>query len=309
LPLSILAVLLLDSAAEAKPQFGGLVQKLTNFVTGSKCNKDEILDIFGRGPGRACAILFDEEDCVGDFEVVGTGKRDLDELDDDAESVLVRPGCVFVGRDRSGISAGLFGQGGTVEVQNIEGETYRRSQPRLKNLKGKDDLEEDISAVECNCEPPRKAPSRIAGALAGSVVGAAGRVGSGNAAGTKACKEAFASGDSADCILWDDEDCQVEDWDKPVTLTRGQSRAFTFSILEPLRSFRYRNTIESVSVRAGCRLEVYDDANYGKDDSGFGDQYTFEASPTAHLHVTLDESDILAVRALDDDINSARCIC
>ena len=65
--------------------------------------------------------------------------------------------------------------------------------------------------------------------------------------------------------------------------------------------YSFKNTIESVSVRAGCTLEVYDDSDFSDD------AHAFEAPPTADLHHTLDRS--FRTRSLDDDIESLRCWC
>ena len=55
-------------------------------------------------PRGKCALLFDEEDCEGwEFEVP-VGYTELDRFSvrgpkkNDAESVLVRPGCKFIGK-------------------------------------------------------------------------------------------------------------------------------------------------------------------------------------------------------------------
>jgi len=277
-----------------------------------RCNSH--IDKFNRGgSGRACAILFDEDNCDGEFEVVPEGYTELNnDLEDDAESVLVRPGCVLVGYDDGKSSfGGIFGKDDTVSIPNIDGGPFNRNEPLLKNLDGDDELEEDIEAVECECIRPKK-PKTKKGGISGFVdklIGGGGRSPQGNAADKEECKRAFTSGNSADCIVYDDEDCEVEDWNEPVFLTRGQERAFKFSITSPLRSLSYRDTIESVSVRAGCRLEVYDDSAFGADDKGSDDQYVFRAPANANLHVTLDESSEPVVRDLDDDINSLRCVC
>ena len=158
--------------------------------------------------------------------------------------------------------------------------------------------------MECACKktrqrkPPR---SSLAGILTGKT--------SGNSADKPECQAAFRSGSAADCIVYDDEDCEVEDWSQPIVLTRGQSRAFKFDVANPFDSLKFRDTIESVSVRRGCRLEVFDDSSFGADDQGDDDMYVFRAPANSDLHVTLDESPISTVRDLDDDINSIRCSC
>ncbi len=92
---------------------------------------------------------------------------------------------------------------------------------------------------------------------------------------------------------------QVEDWDLPLYLAAGEARSF--SLLQSLRNFQFKNTIESVSVRAGCSLEAFDDSDFTDDGQ------TFTAPPDKDLHITLDRSFVTS--DLDDDIESVRCYC
>ena len=46
----------------------------------------------------------------------------------------------------------------------------------------------------------------------------------------------------------------MDDWDAPLFLRAGESRSF--SILQGISNLKYKNAIESVSVKAGCVLEV-----------------------------------------------------
>ncbi len=50
----------------------------------------------------------------------------------------------------------------------------------------------------------------------------------------KNCFKSF-PGDSA-CIVYDDEDCQVEDWEHPLFFADGESKSF--SILKSARNFQ-----------------------------------------------------------------------
>ncbi len=85
-----------------------------------------------------------------------------------------------------------------------------------------------------------------------------------------------------DCMVFDDEDCEVDDWDAPLNYTgRRVSRQNgnlgllsekSFSLTKGLGNFKYKNTIESVAVRRGCQLEVFDDSG---NPFHFGQSKTF----------------------------------
>ena len=104
---------------------------------------------------------------------------------------------------------------------------------------------------------------------------------------------------NADCIVYDDEDCGLEHWSNPIGLLSGESRSF--SLFKSLTNYRYKNTIESISVRSGCTLEAFDDSDFTDDGQ------MFTAPDDADLHITLDRS--LFTWSLDDDIESIRCYC
>lgn len=118
-----------------------------------KCN--DFIGLFDRpndsGMKMTCAILFDEENCDDEdgFQEVPVGFTKLDgqgllgtgsSMDDDAESVMVRPGCTFTGYDKKDKS-------GRKIVINNSG----KKEPKVKNLDGDGELEEEISSVECKC--------------------------------------------------------------------------------------------------------------------------------------------------------------
>merc|ERR1711879_430365 len=53
-------------------------------------------------PEGKCAVLFDEEDCTGWSAEVSSGYSELSYRQrNEAESVIVKPGCKFVGYDRA----------------------------------------------------------------------------------------------------------------------------------------------------------------------------------------------------------------
>ncbi len=110
----------------------------------------------------------------------------------DAESVAVAPGCVFIGLDhavsrREAVTGGVGGGGRRVIV-----DAGNAKQVMLQNLDGEDQLEEEISAVQCLCGSDKSSRQRPR-------TGNSGRNCDGNT---------FGGGVFA-CILYDDEDCQV----------------------------------------------------------------------------------------------------
>ncbi|XP_023341910.1 uncharacterized protein LOC111711720 [Eurytemora carolleeae] len=103
-----------------------------------------------------CAILFDDDDCTGWQLKVKEGYTELPEAgglkklfiddakEDDAEAVLVRKGCVLVGYDhKKGHSKGL---GDAVVIAAVDAHKYQDLSDD-----GFDDLDEEISAVDCVC--------------------------------------------------------------------------------------------------------------------------------------------------------------
>merc|ERR1712127_58713 len=123
-------VLLLAATASAKPQLPSL-SGIKNFLRRCKMPND-----------GTCAILYDDEGCDGWELKVNEGYTALPKKsktstftlglidgpkENDAESVLVRKGCVFVGYEYDGKKDQSFGEDGF------------------------EDLDEEISAVECRC--------------------------------------------------------------------------------------------------------------------------------------------------------------
>ena len=132
-------------------------------------------------PQNLCAILYDDDDCSGWEGQVPIGYKELPRFSlggprkDDAESVLVRPGCKFIGKGNSefhttwgclfeehGSYSNLAerkifcsfipgysddGQrGDTVVVDNT-----RSTRPLSKNFKSRADLHERIESTFCSC--------------------------------------------------------------------------------------------------------------------------------------------------------------
>merc|ERR1711973_678958 len=104
-----------------------------------------------------CAILFDEDDCTGWQLAVNEGYTELPSqgvtdflggtfIDkpkkDDAEAVLVRNGCMFIGYQRAKDSS--RGLGDAVIITAIDGHRYQNL-----DTDGFKQLDEKIDAVDC----------------------------------------------------------------------------------------------------------------------------------------------------------------
>merc|ERR1711915_118617 len=103
-----------------------------------------------------CAILFDDDDCTGWQLAINEGytelpSRKLSDLffdgprKNDAEAVLVRKGCVFIGYDHDKDSS--RGLGDAIIVAAVEGHKYQNFDDD-----DFDELDEEISSVDCVCD-------------------------------------------------------------------------------------------------------------------------------------------------------------
>ena len=77
--------------------------------------------------------------------------------------------------------------------------------------------------------------------------------------------------------------------------------SLSFSFIRDYENFANKNTIESLSVRAGCTLELYQDSDYSDNAK------TFAAPVGKNLHHTLDRD--MMTRSMDDDAESLKCYC
>jgi len=129
-----------QEVTEAQSVIRKAVPGVKNF---RKCN--DYHSLFDRpddkGGKKTCAILFDEENCKDELEEVPSGVGIKLDEEDDAESVMVRPGCVFTGYDKDDRT------GNKIVIDN----TSDKRRPKVKNLNGKGELEEKISSVDCLC--------------------------------------------------------------------------------------------------------------------------------------------------------------
>jgi len=99
-----------------------------------------------------CAIIFDNDDCDGWQLHVNEGYTELPKKklsfrdkvkEDDAEAVLLRNGCVFIGYEEYKAD----GYGKSIAVSASEGHKYQDF-----DEDGFEDLDEEISAVFCTCK-------------------------------------------------------------------------------------------------------------------------------------------------------------
>jgi hypothetical protein len=239
--------------------------------------------------GNDCAKLYDDDGCGGWGLGISTGFTELDFWKrNDAESVVVKAGCKFIGYDHDDR------KGDKIEVDNTYGQ-YRLA----RDFDGSRELEEKISAVECTCSSakpnfndrssrPNHQQMGGQGSSSSSGNSVVGRTGN---SGPECNRVQFDRG--AACILYDDSDCKSDKWSLPLTLFSGDTRSLT--------TYNQRNTVESVSVKAGCTLEVYKDANHR------GDKYTIKAPYSQDRHDTLDKD--RASNSFDDNIESVKCFC
>jgi len=99
-------------------------------------------------PSDKCATLFDDEDCNGWSVDVSTGYTELSFRErNEAEAVVVRPGCKFVGYDRADKNI-IANRGESIAIDATNSGAHV-----WMNLKGEDNLEEEISATACTCGP------------------------------------------------------------------------------------------------------------------------------------------------------------
>lgn len=238
------------------------LSKAANVVAGliDGCKKQE--SAFLNKP-KACALLFDKSNCRDLKRDVPEGYTQLGFRDrNDVESVLVKQGCSLIGYDSS--SENVYKRGKSVGIS-----AFGSRSPVGKTLSGKKDLESEIESVECKC---------------------------GVKMNTEKCSQPFPK-DTA-CIVYDGNDCTIDNWSNPVFLKSGEDRSF--SILKGLSNIMYKNDAKSLSVLKGCTLEVFDDTKFSNDQKKF-------TAGSQDLHVNLGDS--WRTKSLNKDIGSLRCYC
>jgi len=275
--------------------FLGLCQAkpgLFDLFSGSECKPIADAD--------TCAIVYDDEDCEeGDWDPLrlpGNGLaqsfstltlnpfkalKNLINYKDDIESLVVRKGCVLEVFQESDCTGAKY--------------TFRAESDEdliVEELDESDaeDFDETIECVRCTCPsqqdfsktnfapgPPRPATCQDIPLPYGA-------------------------------ITWDDGDCILDDWDTPVALRPGEERQWNL-LSNPSEYAEYANTIESLCVRRGCNLTVYDDGDFSDDPFSF-------VAKDFDLCVTLDSppsfysaSERSIIKGLDDSIRSMTLKC
>ena len=99
-------------------------------------------------------------------------------------------------------------------------------------------------------------------------------------------------------VAYDEPDCDKEDWTIPLDIPETNELDLGFFS-------DFRESIESVSVRAGCTLDMHDEGDLSKSSNWA----TVTAPATTDLHLNLAKSKDKNIRDLEDDIESLKCTC
>jgi len=255
-------------------------------------------------PNGACALLYDDEDCDGWEYQVPSGYSELGfaisgPRKNDAESVLVKQGCRFIGYDHADRDD-IRKRGDSVEVDARNSRTAVK-----KNFDDDEELEEMITSMTCSCGRPssssniangeigRSRPSSYSN-IANGEIGRGSSFSSSSATNTRTFSSSSCPGktvpSTACALLYDNEDC--EGWEYQVP--RGYSEL----------GWTKRNDAESVLVRHGCKFIGYDHDD--RDDiSGRGD--------SVEVNAWFSRNDLLknfeSRSDLEERISSMDCTC
>eukprot|EP00096_Caligus_rogercresseyi_P009645 TRINITY_DN3300_c0_g1_i1.p1 TRINITY_DN3300_c0_g1~~TRINITY_DN3300_c0_g1_i1.p1 ORF type:complete len:276 (+),score=63.43 TRINITY_DN3300_c0_g1_i1:867-1694(+) len=270
-----ISLVLLLAATNAS---AGLIQHLV----GNECLQKNV-------PSGMCAVLFDDDGCEGWEKPIPTGYGKLSfRYRNDAETVLVKKGCIFTGYDHHGSNEGARGQKVVIDARN-----FNKPHHKFQELDRKT-LVDDISAVKCEC------PSSSAQTSSTQSKGPRGErprpIDPNSNIPESQCPRISST---ACAVLYDEENCVSDDWE-PIILNNGEQR--TFSLRSTLVNLKYKNDIESFVVRQGCTLEAYDDSDFSDDG--------IRASATqGDLLINLDTHRNRKYDSLHNDIESVRCNC
>jgi len=253
---------------------------------------------------NVCAIVYDDENCnEGDWDPLKImdgesrsfsilkGITNLFNYKNDIESIVVKKGCALKVYKDSDFSDGEY--------------TFTAPANRdlfIKDLEDDDNTEylnEDIESLRCSCSNNflnSNANARLPNNVnRGPPLPAT-------------CQNIAAQFPNHGAIVFDDSECKVEDWDTPLALQNNEDKAWNL-LSNPKEYAVYANTIESVYVKRGCSLTVYDDGDFSDDP------FTFEARDY-DIAVTLDSppstysaSQRAQIKGLDDSIRSMKLRC
>merc|ERR1711981_1322930 len=110
-----------------------------------------------RVPAGMCATIYDDEDCNGWSVDVPTGYTELSFRErNEAEAVIVKPGCKFIGYDRADKNI-IANRGDSITIDATNNATHV-----WMNLEGEDNLEEEISSTVCTCDQVPSSPLALA---------------------------------------------------------------------------------------------------------------------------------------------------
>ncbi|XP_071742992.1 uncharacterized protein [Lepeophtheirus salmonis] len=245
--------------------------QLLDMMMGNECLQKQV-------PLGYCAVLYDDDGCEGWEKAIPVGYTELGwSHRNDAEAVVLRKGCIFTGYDHSGTTAKDRGKSFSMDARS-----HHKSYHMYKNLDRKS-LVDRISSVMCTC--PGLDPS-----------GQQRRIDPNSNIKESKCPPML---DSVCAVLYDEEDCVSDDFD-PIYLSNGEERSF--SSLISLSNIKYKNDIESFTVREGCTLEAFD-------DSDFSDDGISAVAARGDLLVNLDDHKNDKFEDLDNDIESVKCHC
>uniref|UniRef100_A0A0K2TLI2 Uncharacterized protein n=1 Tax=Lepeophtheirus salmonis TaxID=72036 RepID=A0A0K2TLI2_LEPSM len=236
-------------------------------------------------PRGMCAILFDDDGCEGWEKPIATGYQKLSfRYRNDAETVVVRKGCIFTGYDHDGSRESSRGDKVVIDARNFNKPHHKYQELNRKTLV------DDISAVKCEC------PDGMATSSGASRSGSPRPIDPNSNIAKEKCPTISAT---ACAVLYDEENCVSDDWD-PIVLNNGEEK--TFSLRSSLINLKYKNDVESFVVRQGCTLEAYDDSDWSDDGIRASAQ-------TGDLLINLDTHRNRKYDSLHNDIESVRCNC
>nr|XP_040565766.1 uncharacterized protein LOC121115717 [Lepeophtheirus salmonis] len=252
--------------------------QLLDTLLGNECLQKQV-------PSGMCAVLYDDDGCEGWELPVPEGYTKLEFSNrNDAEAVVVKKGCILTGWDHDGEKESERG-----EKAIFDGRNFDRSYNYWKNL-DRDSLNDKISAVTCECT------GLSTGGLKTNSSGSSGKTDPNSNVGVGICPPVPKT---ACAVLYDDKNCEDDDF-KGLVINPNEERSF--SLLKSPLNLKYKNEIESFSVRDGCTLEAYN-------DSDFSDDGIRATASNGDLHVNLDDHPNKKYDNLDGEIESVKCFC
>lgn len=254
----------------------GASQGFSLFSRQDDCSHESLSD-------DICCIGFDEDFCRGSRYEMKVGYQKLPwSARNDIESLICRRGCRVELYNHDGVTPEERGEKFIFDATKSQNHLY-------KNLEGDDELREMASAVNCSCV--------VQGAGYGDAFVEAAIRSVVQSNGGPQCRNIRFLENNA-CKLYDAADCQLDEWEAELNMIPGESRSF--SRLQSWSNRQYRKAVRSVSVRRGCKLELYD-------GSSFDGEVISVAAPNQDTHVTLATNK--QTTAMDQEAKSAKCIC